>query len=377
MIRRLSKLLIISMSVLLLTSCWDSEDINKKSIAISIGVDYVNDNIEFSGEIAKLTSSSKDTEKAKTSDVYKMLSYGKTFEEARVNYDSVNPFSVFLGATRVVVLGQNYAKKGIEPYLNRIDHLYDYRKTLLAVVSREPPKDLFNTKIEKDISVGFLIEDIIEHVSSKGEGLYPVTGELLSDIELGKIGYLLPYVGIEKGSVKYLGLAVMKNSKLVGVINIEDTRGVIYLLAEKPKIVQITNNTNSDKNKVSIQTFVKNRKIKSDYVNGQVNINIDLDLKAQLRYQYYTEPISDKDNKQLENIISEKAKNDIKYIIKRAQKEFKCDIFEFAKYFRADNLEIYEKIDWEDAFTNANINVNVNTKIVNKSLRDPNAKKKY
>ncbi|WFD09194.1 Ger(x)C family spore germination protein [Tepidibacter hydrothermalis] len=377
MIKKLGKALTISMSVLLLTSCWDSEDINKKSITVSIGVDYVNDNIEFSGEVAKLASASKEEEKAETSDVYKMLSYGKTFEEARVNYDSVNPFSVFLGATRVVVFGEKYAKKGIEPYLNRIDHLYDYRKTLLSVVSREPPRELFNIKVEKDISVGFLIEDIMEHVSSNGEGLYPVTGELLSDIELGEIGYLLPYIGIEEGTIKYLGLAVMKNSKLIGIIDIKKTSGITYILAKEPKIIQIINSSNNEKNKISFRTFVKKRKIKTDYIDGQVTINIDLDLKAQLRYQYYMEPISDEYTKILENKISEKAKNNIEYIIKRAKSEFKCDIFGFARYFRAEHPEIYEKIDWEDAFTKANINVNVNTKIINSSLTDPNAKKKY
>lgn len=377
MIRKSGKVLIVSMYVLLLTSCWDSEDINKKSITLSIGVDYVNDNVEFSGEVANLKSSSKDKEKAQTSDVYKMLSYGKDFEEARVNYDSVNPFPVFLGATRVVVFGEKYAKKGIEPYLNRIDHLYDYRKTILTVVSREPPRELFNTKLEKDISVGFLIEDIIEHISSNGEGLYPATGELLSDIELGKVGYLLPYVGIEEGSIKYLGLAVMKNSKLIGIIDIENTSGTTYILAKKPKIVQVINSTNNYKNRISFHTSVKKRKIKTDYVGGKVNINIDLDLRAQLRYQYYMERISDEYIKNLENMISEKVKNDIESIIKRAKSEFESDIFGFVKYFRAEHPEIYEKIDWEDAFENANINVNVNTKIINNSLTDPNAKKKY
>ncbi|PAB55665.1 Ger(x)C family spore germination protein, partial [Anaeromicrobium sediminis] len=326
---------------------------------------------------AKLTSSSKDEEKAETTKVFTMLSYGKNFEDARKKYDAASPFPVFLGATRVVVLGENYAKKGIEPYLNRIDHLYDYRKTVLTVISRKPPKELFNIKVKKDISVGFLIEDIMEHVAGKGEGLYPVTGELLSDIELGKIGYLLPYIGVEKGSIKYLGLAVMKNSKLVDIIDIKNTFGIMYVLADEPRIVQVAESSEDGKNKLSFRTFVKKRKIKVDYVDGKVTINIDLDLKAQLRYQYYMEPISDAYIRKLEGIISEKAKNDVESIIKRAQNEFKCDIFGFARYFRAKQPEIYEKINWEYAFTKADVNVNVKTKIINMSLRDPNAKKKY
>ncbi|PAB55666.1 Ger(x)C family spore germination protein [Anaeromicrobium sediminis] len=373
MIRKLGKLLIIGMCVLL-TSCWDSRDINKKAITLSVGVDYVKDNIQFSGEIANITSS-KDSEKAEGSNVYKMAGSGENFEEARKSNDSLKSFPGFLGAVRVVVFAKNYAKEGIEPYLNRINHLYDYRKTVLTVVSREPTRELFNIKVEKDISVGLLIENIIEHVVGKGEGLYPVAGELLSDIELGTVGYLLPYIGIEEDSIKYLGLVVMKNSKLISIIDIKNTGGIMYILAEEPKIVQVINRSQNGKNNISFRTFVKKRNIEADYVDGKVTINIDLDLKAQLRYQYFMEPISDKYIKKLEDIISEKAKNDIESIIKKAQSEFQCDIFGFARHFRAKRPKIYKKINWQEAFTKANVNVNVKTKIINKSLTDPNPKR--
>ena len=128
---------------------------------------------------------------------------------------------------------------------------------------------------------------------------------------------------------------------------------------------------------VCFKTLVKKRKIKADYADEKVTINIDLDLAAQLRYQYYMKPVSDEHIKKLEDTISEKVKNDIEYSIKRAQNEFGCDIFGFDKYFRAKQPEIYEKINWEDAFAKADINVNVKTKIINKSLTDPNAKKEY
>ncbi len=376
MIRKLAKLLIICMSVLLLTSCWDSQDTNKQSIAISVGVDYVNDNVEFSGEMAKLTPVA-NKEKAEASDVYQMLSYGKTFEEARRNYESVTPAPVFLGATRIVIFGKNHAEKGIRPYLNRISKMYDYRKTLLAVVGRESPTEIFKVKVDKSISVGFLIEDIVKQLARRGEALYSNVGDVLSDVALGDIGYLLPYVGVEKGAIKYLGLAVMKDSKLVGIVDSEESLGIMYILAEKSKIAEVINSTKNKKNKFSLRTFVKKRNIKTDYVDEKVIININLDLEAQLRYQYDTESISDEYIKKLENMLSEKIKNDIVSIIKRSQNEFECDIFGFARYFNAEYPKIYEKINWEDEFTKANINVNVKTKIINKNLIDPNVKKKY
>jgi len=375
MIKKFRKIILLIIP-LLLTGCWDYEDVNNKCIVITIGVDLVDDLIEFSGEIAKISASKKEEEKAQAGDVYNLLSYGKTFEEARVHYDAENPYPVFLGATRVVVFGTDYAKEGIEPYLNRIDSLYDYRKTLLSVVSRERPKELFDLKVDKDISVGFLIEDIMNHLTTKGESLYPIVGEILSDIALGKVGYLLPYVGIEQDVLHYLGFAVMKDSKLIDIIDIYDTGGLLYIMADKPQLSEVLDSEKNKENKLSFSTQMKKRKIKTDYKNETVNINIDLDLSAVLRYQYYMESISDGDIKNFEKMISEKIEKEIISIIKKAQNDFECDIFRFAKYFRAQNPEIFRTIKWEDEFLKAEIEVNVKTKIVNMSLTDPNAKVK-
>ncbi|QZY54882.1 Ger(x)C family spore germination protein [Crassaminicella profunda] len=377
MIKKISELLIIAVFSLCLTSCWDYEDVDKKCITISIGVDQVGENVQFSGEIANLTPSPEAKEKAQTGNVYRLLSYGKTFEEARIHYDAINPFPVFLGVTRVVVFGQNFAKKGIEPYLNRIGHIYDYRKTLLTVVSRESPTELFDTKVEKHISVGFLIEDIINSLSNTGKALYPTCGELLSDIALEEVGYLLPYIGKEKGSIAYLGLAVMKDSKLIGVIDIVDTDGILYLLGENPMLVEAIHNPENKGNVYSFRTNVKKRKIKTNYTNGKIAINIDLDLQAILRYQYYSTPISDEEIKRLEKIISEEVKSSIVSAIKKAQNEFQCDYFGFAKYFRADYPKVYRKIKWEEIFKDVDVKVQVKTKIVNENLVDPDAKNKY
>lgn len=379
MIRKANRLLIILWaSSLLLTSCWDYKDINMRSITISIGVDSIDDNIEFSGEIAKIQSSGqKQQEQATATDVYNILSHGKNFEEGRIDYDSMIPFPTFLGATRVVVFGENFAKMGIEPYLRRIDSLYDYRKTLLPVVSQKRPKELFEIKIEKDLSVGFLIEDILTHLEENGEALYPNVGDLLSDISFGKIGYLIPYIGIKNDSIKYLGMAVMKNSEIVDIVKIENTSGILYILSENPSLIEAVPSIRDEKNILSFRTKVKKRDIETDYVNEKVIINVNLDLTAELRYQYYMATVSDEDIKKYQKMISQKIKNDIVSIMERSQKEFECDIFRFAKKFRGEHPKVYEKINWEDEFPQAKINVNVKTKIINTTASDYTVKKKY
>ena len=156
--------------------------------------------------------------------------------------------------------------------------MYDNRKTVLAVVSREPPRELLKTKVENDISVGFLIEDNINFLANRGTALYPTIGELLSDIALGEVGYLLPYVGVEHKSIKYLGLVVMKDSKLVDTIDVYDTVGILYMLADNPRFSEVMPSEKDPKNKLSFRTTIKKRKIKTDYIDGKAVINVSLDL---------------------------------------------------------------------------------------------------
>jgi spore germination protein KC len=366
--------ILLCLPIILTTGCWDSRDINEKCIVISLGVDRVDSLIEFSGEIVKLTKTKESEEQAKSSGVYTLLSYGRTFEEARVNYNSNNPYPTFLGATRVTVFGENYAKEGIEPYVNRIDSLYDYRKTLLPVVSREPPKEIFEIETNKDIAIGFLIDDILTHLKETDASICPNIGDLLSVIAFGQEGFLIPYIGKELNDIKYIGLCVFKDSKLVDIIDIKDTKPILYLLGNNPKIIEVIPNPLNDENKYSFSVKIDKRTINTSYINNNIVIDVNLDLDAELRYQYYIKKLDDKMLKDLENQLTVKITDSIQEIIVRAQKKFECDIFTFGQIFKSQHLEEYNKINWEYTFLTAAINVNVKTEIINKNLKSADKK---
>ncbi|WP_432661780.1 Ger(x)C family spore germination protein [Wukongibacter baidiensis] len=378
MIRKLNKLLIIFSISLFLTSCWDYKDINERSITLATGIDFVDGKVEFTGELAKLTSpAGEEDERDHSKDVYVNVSYGKDFEEARILYDAKLPYPVFLGATQVAIFGERFARHGIEPYLNRINKLYDYRKTLLIVVSDVPPRKLFNIKQEKEPSVGLLVEDLVNNLREKKMTVYSNFGEMLSVLELNGVGYLLPYVGLEDGEISYKGLAVMRDSKLVGIVDYQDTDGLIYVLAEKPVLTESLFAPGDEENKYSLRTAVKKRKIKTEYKDGKVIFNLDMLVAGELRYQYYLSKIDDSIKKDLEKMVSQKLKEDIADIFERSQKVYKCDIFHFAKNFRAEHPKIYKGLNWEEAYITAELNINIETALINLGLTDPNVQKKY
>ncbi|MCY6959062.1 Ger(x)C family spore germination protein [Clostridium brassicae] len=366
---------IIMLFSIFLIGCWDYGDINKKNIVISIGIDRMGDMLEISGEVSKLFSKLEEKGKTNVTSVYTDLSYGKTLEEARVDFSSKRPYETFLGATRVVVFGRKYAREGIEPYINRINKTYDYRKAVLAFVSREPPSQLFSKDIQNHLSVGFFLEDNINFLTNKGMAINKNIGEILSDIAMGDVGYMLPYVGIEQQNVRYLGLAVMRDSKLIDIIDIKDTDGILYIQGKNISREETINSLKDPKNKLSFDTKINKRDIKVKYKDKKIVINIDLDLDAKLSYQYYLDPLNNKELKEFEHLISDKIKKDIELSVKRSQ-DNKCDMFGFARYFRADDPKNYKNINWRENYDKADVIVNVKTKIVSMNLSDYKVKHK-
>jgi spore germination protein KC len=375
--KKLTKLLILFIIPLLLCSCWDYADIDKRGVVLSVGIDFdkTTGNYLFSGEIANFSpSSGQQTMESKKTDIYHFTSQGATLEDAKLDLDSSVPRPVFLGATTIVLFGKSFAEKGIEPYLNRIDGLLDYRKTLLAVVTKESPEELIKLRTNKDISIGSAVEDNLQWLEVSGKALYTTVGEMVSAISIGDVGYIIPYVGMQAKDIRYLGLAVMKDSKLIDVIDIKDTDGLLYLLADSPKLIEFMPGIKNPNNIFSFHSKVQKRKIKAEYIDNTPVINVNLDVALELHYQYYVETISKEEMNQLENSLSRKIQLDIQKIVTRSQKEFQCDIFNFVKYFKADCPKAYKTIDWHVAYPNAKVNIKVATKIINLDLDDPNAK---
>lgn len=371
-------LIILFALIFLLSGCWDFRDVNDRTISISVGVDKANGDIEYSGENASLVPSNKSGEKGQASNVSGVYFYsgtfGKDFEDTRLSYNTSIPEPDFLGAVRVVVFSQEFAAEGIEQYANRINRLFGYRKSLPFLVSREPPRDLFSKNVKNSIAVGFAIEITMEHLEKEGSAFYPKTVNIISDIAMREIGYVLPYIGKKNDSIEFLGYAVMKDSKMIDIISLRESNGLLYLLVKKPAVIEAFPHPSNNKNNISAKTTLRKRKIKTSYINNNINISIDLKMDTQIQYLYYVGPLSNKDIELLEQAISNKIKNEITSLIYKTKKDYELDIFGFARYFRAQNPQIYKNMKWSSVYPNANIVVNTSVKILNTNLLDPNAR---
>ena len=378
MIKRYNKIIITLLLPLYLAGCWDYRDVNRRAITLSVGIDGIDNESEFTGEIARLVSNTSQSKgMSQITDVYKYRSLGKYFEGTRADFNAKITFPDFPAATRVIAFSKKYAeKKGIESYINRSYFTIGLRSAVLVAICKEPAKELFTGKIENDIFIGYGIEDTIRYLDETGTALYKTVQDIQTDIQFGDIGFLLPYITKEDNkNIKYLGFAVMKDSKLIDIIDYKESTGFLYLVAKKTTVERVIPHPQNGKNLVSVKSVLGKRTIRTKYEDNKINIYIDLKLNAQIQYAYNIEPLSKAEVKKIEEIVSNMTKEEVMRAIKRSQNEMQCDVFGFAKYFRAEHPIEYKKMNWKEEYPKANFHVNVKTTIKNTSILDPNGKK--
>ncbi len=380
--RLLEAALVIIFTVFVLCGCWDYKDVNKSTLILAIGVDADDETILLSGEYAMMSGKGKqqgsDQSGSGGLNVVSFKASGQHFEDARRDLKGQITDPIFLGATSIVIFGTEYARQGIEPYINRVDKLHDYRKTTMVAISRETPSELFELGTDKSSGVGFLIEQNLNYMHREKRGLNVNVGKVLSYIDMDIQGYLLPYFGIVDGDIKYLGMAAMKDSKMVGVIDRVDCGGAIYLLMKNA----VNNETldlgviDGEERKFNFEVKVGKCKRTFEYSDGQLKIDVKVTSKSHLDHQYNKVYIDDEGIKNLEKLLAEQIKSEIESVIAMSQNEFEADVFDFSKYFKAKNPKEFKALDWNEAYKTAQITVSVETEICCLNLTDTQANRR-
>jgi spore germination protein KC len=274
------------------------------------------------------------------------------------------------------VVGEKFAKEnGIEEYLNRINKLYDIRKTINLVISRVPTKDLIENSVKENRSVGFFVEDNIRTLFKRSH-INVTIAKAVSDNRIDGLGTLIPCIDIVDGKLKYAGLGVIKDSKLIDILSLWDTTGIHLVDAPKvPLIITLTDPEDASNTTVFKLTNIK-KKVKTSYDNDEVTIDLSLDVKAFMTHQYKLVPKDEEDIKRIEEALNKNLKALVEEAVKKSQNDYQIDIFEFLKYFKAQNPIKYRNISWREVYPKAIINVKVNTHILNKSGMDYENKNK-
>lgn len=394
---KVSKYLMLLLSLFLLTGCWDREEVEKRAYVVGLGLDkgengmlkatFLLPNPEFGAQIqgGGSTSNPREIITMEANDFITAKNRVNTVIAKNVTYDQL----------QFIIVSEELAKdKSFIRFIYDAQKDVQIRRDVQLIVSNESPQKFFEQNQPKMEARVHKFFDLIVH-NVQRTGLAPYPSELLQYFRITESGsdlFLslyattkddkdfdgrvknkilageLPYEG-QTNKTQFAGAAVFQNGRMVGKITGDEVR-IANLLGTKNKA---DNNLSSypDPFAKERQLAVKINNVKKPQVKMNLKaekpiIEVTISLVLEILSDHTLTNYQNKNNRaKLERTLQEEIKKEFMTFINRTQTEFKAQPFGWSLIARRKFLTIqqYNNYKFAENYPDMEIRLNVNTRI--------------
>ena len=352
------------------SGCWSYREVDKLSIVAGVAIDKgVNNRYEITVEVVKV-SAGKETKMTPET----FSAEGKTLFDATRNIISISGKRLYWSHTKVVIICEEIARESISKVLEWYNRDAETREDVHVLISREAhARDILKGRLTTENMLSFTLDEILINEISLSKA--PVMDVLRFDIESHEKGTspVLPAVSLIETDGKkvpqIMGAAIIKNDKLVGYLDGEETRNLIFIRDEiKGGILTEEIEEDDQTTSVSLEIFDNKTKVTPSAEGDK--IRIDLNVEPTVAIDEIGGPgdfLNEDGLKMLEKNAEAMLKEQIEALIKKVQSEYDADIFRFGAVLWEDNPQAFKRIDghWEEIFKNIEVNVTAKVLIKN------------
>lgn len=378
-IARLALTAVVLSSLLSLTGCWNSRELDQLAIVTAMAVDRLPDTGEYEIAFQVVMPSSMANHGSKGTDMPYTV-YGirapTLFEGIRKASKQV-PRQLFFSHVQIVVLGEQIAKTGITEVFDFFERSHEVRLTSMVFIARgEKPDKLISVLVplEKLQSSAVLgestlsadiwgetmaveIDDVIRKLINAGAepsiGGLVLIGEDTSATLRKSMEQTRPPYRLEVSDI-----AMFRNGKLAGWLENESARGLMLVLNRiKSSIVNLPCGDSPDgvaleiiKSKTNNNVSMQGGQLKVDVIVnaegniGEVKCDIALEKLSVLR--------------EIEASWGTAVRSDILNTVRKAQ-AIEADVFGFGVLVQRKYPKLWKQIEkeWESIFSEAEVNI--------------------
>lgn len=358
--KKIVKLLIVIVLLLLMTSCWDSRNLEDLLIVYGLGVDVSIKNpdnffftmgfptiikeapekkMEFSAEAPSLGRAKSNLQKK----VYRAISY-----------DNI----------RVVVFGEKAAKRGILQHVDSMLREPLFRGTTRFAVVKDRAVDLINMDAPVALLVSTFISDSIEQNYTTTTVPMSTLRKFSNQYYTSGIEPSMPFIcyGKDKSELNIGCVALFKGDKFIHQLHDDYSRAFMLLIDDINRGVCTYEYTSKKSGKiehVSINLKGGKSHIRTKLIDSKLHIYHDILIRASLGEHTEGSRIFEKEKiKEIEEFVSKEMKKNLIETLEILQKELKNDNIGYGKYVKANHPEFFDKKNWNEQFAEATIHVN-------------------
>lgn len=386
-------LLLLSLSTQ--AGCWNRRELNELAITVGMAIDMTEEG-QYAVTVQVVDPSEVASRKGGGSriPVVTYESKGPSVFEALRKMTTISTRKIYMAHLRILVLGEKVAQRGITESMDLIARDHEIRSDFYVVLATgvkasdtlqilTPLEKIPAQKMFRSLEVSqqawaptyaVRLNELLASLNSEGKD--PIlTGVIVTgDPEKGKKKDNIEQ-STSPADLKYVQLAVLREDKLVGWLNEEESKGYNYIVGKVTNTVGHVACPEGKEGKVVVEIQRVNSKVTAHA--GSEGPTIDVEVKLEMNVgevQCPMELTSQESLKQLERKVNERVEGLLEAALVKAQ-SYKADIFGFGETIRQTYPKEWEKMksDWRSHFAKLPVDYRVESKTRGTgTINDPN-----
>ena len=367
---------LISITVLLLTGCWDTINIEDRGFIVGSAIDLAEDDPDdpiysITNQFVLPQSFINPAEQASDQKAFDNIT-GKGQAVSRVNEEmSANSSKTpYFGHIKMLIISEELAKQE-GTLINLLDHYIrdvKIRRGTHLIVSKGDAKEVLGFQQPEGDLPAINLMQLLDNSSDRSGFFQPLVLGEVQEHFINNRSFILPYFTIDD-QLKWSSGAVYQGpeEKIVGLINGKELQGLDIFSG---KGIQSIIDFKYKKDTFALKNIRIKRKLSIDTTNiDKLKIKNKLSLEGVINESYSKENfLNPKELRKVEKSVSKDIEELLFKVTDKAQQELNADIFNIWRQLETKHYDTWKKVknDWESGenyFSKADFDIEVNTDI--------------
>lgn len=362
--------LMITMSTIFTTGCWNYREVDKVAIVAGVAIDKgTNENYLVTVEILHISGGKESKIESGT-----ITMEGKTIFDAVRNGISLSGEKLYWSHAKVIILSRKIASEGVEKVIDWYVRDSETRTEVYVLVSQgDSAMEIFKGQTIMEEVKSFALGEMIRNQKNLSKAPEINILQFCNDLEAEGISAIAPAVSLRKIEGKILpqigGTAIFKEDKLAGFLDGEETKTMLFIKDEIRGGVLVEGIQGGEiSTPVTLEIFKNKTRVKPIIDAEGIRMELNVETRVAIDEIAGKENlIEDEGRNLLEQTAEKSLKSKILALIEKMQSQYDVDIFGFGAKLRGYDIKAWNDVsdNWDKVFKDLNVEVAAKVHIEN------------
>lgn len=375
---KVSFILLLSV-LLLLGGCWNKRELNELAIVTAVGVDKSDEQFEISVQIVNPSQVASNKASGIQVPVFTYHAKGKSLFDAIRKLTALTPRKPYYAHAQIIIIGEEMAEEGMNSILDLFQRDPEGRSDFNFIVSHDssaqeilsvltPLEDVPASKMFKSLKVSeavwgttesVILDDLIQSLGSIDHSAVLPSIHIYGDADAGDFNSNIEKID-SPAQLKYGGLAIFKNYKLIGYLSEQESRDYNFLNNNIKSTFEII--ACPEEGKISTEIINSSTKMTGHFQNDVPSISIKLDIEQNVaEVSCSLDLTKSKTIDALNKETSRQIKERLERTLQTIQQTYQADLLKFSNVLHREDYQAWNRIkkNWQTLYPNLEVQIEV------------------